>query len=213
MALNARKHTVPAPADATITRAMIFETFGNSIRDVVPVANATERAQLVTDLTAKGQAPSASRPLVVYRNDARGLHRIEYTFDGSVWIPASGVLEFPSKTVADSWGTANGGLLTAGDECRIGGVGYIWGGTAWSMNSQTGTVTAPALNAGATGALPAVTFPIPFPRAPFVILRDTGGRKTDWGGTVSTTGFQRNVLNISDGAAASEPMQWAAFLI
>lgn len=131
MASNARKHTIPSGADQSITRATIFEAFGNSIRDIVPVANATERAQLVTALTGKGQGPSTDRPLFVFRNDAPGLHRVEYTENGTLWLPFSGVQTFATKAAADSFGTANGGLLSVGDEARINGVIYRWSGTVW----------------------------------------------------------------------------------
>lgn len=128
---NARKHVIPAGADQSITRETIFAAFGNSIRDVIPVANATERGQIVDALVAKGQGPTAARPLVTLRADAPGLHRIEYSSNGTVWLSASGVLTFASKAAADSFGTANGGLLSVGDECRVGSARYTWSGTAW----------------------------------------------------------------------------------
>lgn len=131
MASNARKHVVPAGPDSAVTRATIFETFGNSIRDVVPVANTTGRTQLVGDLTAAGEAPSATKPLYVYRADAPGLHRTEVTIDGSVWLPVDGVLQFADKAAADAWAIANGALLTAGDIARIGTITYMWTGSVW----------------------------------------------------------------------------------
>lgn len=130
---NARKHSIPAGTDQSITRATIFEDFANSIRDVVPVANTTERTQLVSALTAKGQAPAVGKPLLVHRADAPGLHRLEYTVDGTIWLPASGALTFASKAAADSFGTANGGLLSVDDEARVNGVIYRWSGTAWYL--------------------------------------------------------------------------------
>lgn len=138
---NARKHTIPAPADQSITRATIFNVFGNSIRDVVPVATATERGQLVSALTTAGEAPSATKPLVVLRADAPGLHRMEYTTNGTVWIPTTGVLQFASKAAADSFGTSNGGLLTVGDEARVGSAVYRWSGTAWRSANRTAVFT------------------------------------------------------------------------
>lgn len=128
---NARKHVIPSGADQSITRETIFEAFGNSIRDVVGVESATERAQLVTDLTAEGQGPTGSRPLVVHRSDAPGLHRIEYTVNGAVWLPASGDLQFASQAAADAFGTANGGLLSLGDRAVIAGKSFEWAGGAW----------------------------------------------------------------------------------
>lgn len=144
---NARKHVIPSGADQSINRATIFEAFGNSIRDVVPVANATERAQVVSALTTKGETPSASKPLVVLRADAPGLHRLEYTLDGTTWLPGSGTLFFATKSVADSFGTANGGLLSVGDECRVGSAKYTWDGTAW-LPYDTGWVTIGSLHSG-----------------------------------------------------------------
>lgn len=135
MAQNSRKHKIPAGTDLTISRSTIFEAFGNSIRDVVPVANATERSQLVSALTSAGEGPSSARPLVVLRGDARGLHRVEWTTDGSVWIPSTGRLTFASKADADSWGTSNGSYLTVGDVCQAGsGTNarrFRWSGSAW----------------------------------------------------------------------------------
>lgn len=128
---NARRHVIPAGADQSFTRATIFSAFGNSIRDIVPVATVTDRAALISDLTTAGQAPSATKPLVVYRADAPGMHRLEYTTNGTVWLPASGSLIFASKSAADSFGTSNSGLLSVGDECRVGALRYLWSGTAW----------------------------------------------------------------------------------
>lgn len=134
MATNARKQTIPAGSDTTISRDTIFKDFGNSIRDVVPVANTTERAQLVTDLTAEGEGPSGAKALVVHRADAPGLHRIESTTNGTVWIPASGELIFADKAAADSWATSNSSFLTTGDVARAGGAKYTWSGTAWVLD-------------------------------------------------------------------------------
>ena len=128
---NSRKHVIPLGAEASFTRATIFEQFGQSISDVVPVANVTDRAQVVADLVADGRGPSSTRPLVVIRADAPGLHRIEYTYDGSVFLPVSGVLSFSSLGGATSFATANGGLLSAGDVAMVGATRYEWSGTAW----------------------------------------------------------------------------------
>ncbi|WP_217183364.1 hypothetical protein [Streptomyces sp. AC495_CC817] len=152
---NARKHTIPLGTEQSFTRLTIFEAFGLSIRDVVPVANLTERAQLVTDLTAKGQEPSATKPLLVHRADAPGLHRIEYTTSatGAVWLPASGTLFFASKPNADSFATANSGLLSIGDECQVGATKYLWTGTKW-LATDTGWL-APTFQNSWVNATPA----------------------------------------------------------
>lgn len=128
---NARGHVTPDGLDVSVSRGTIFDAFGNSIRDIPSVANTTARAQLVSDLTDEGQAPSSTKPLYVYRADAPGLHRIEYTSDGSVWVPTSGVLRFSDNTARDSWTTSNAGLLSVGDRCLSNGVEFRWDGDSW----------------------------------------------------------------------------------
>lgn len=128
---NARGHTIPLGTEASFNRTTIFNSFGNSIRDVVPVANTTARTQLITNLTNAGQGPTAARPVYVYRADAPRMHGIECTINGTVWTPASGVLSFASKGDADSWATSNGSYLTTGDLCRVGVREYRWSGSAW----------------------------------------------------------------------------------
>lgn len=149
---NARKHAIPSPGDTSVSRATIFEAFANSIRDVVPVANTTERAQLVAALTAVGQGPTTSNPVYVFRADAPGMDRIECSTDGSVWIPASGRLTFASKSAADTWATANGALLTAGDKARVGEDEYRWSGIAWVL-WDSGWRTASSGIAAGTGTI------------------------------------------------------------
>lgn len=138
---NARKHTIPAGSDKSFNRATIFEAFGNSIHDVIPVTNATERAQLVSALSAKGAGPTASTPLIVIRADAPGMSRAEWSADGTTWIPLSGVLTFPNKTAADTFGASSGGLLATGDEAMIGGVRHRWSGTLWYQPVVAGRVS------------------------------------------------------------------------
>lgn len=128
---NSRKHVIPLGSEASFTRATIFKQFGQSINDVVPVANAAERAQVVADLTADGRGPTSARPLVVIRADARGLHRMEYTYDGTVWLPGSGELAFATEPEAASWAMSNGGLVATGDSAVIAGVRAQWTGTKW----------------------------------------------------------------------------------
>jgi len=180
---NARKHVIPAGGEQSISRLTVFESFGLSINDVVPVANTTERAQVVSALTAKGRGPSATRPLVVHRADAPGLHRIEYTINGTVWIPTSGVLDFATKAAADSFGTANGGLLLVGDRARVGGVMYRWTGTKWGQIATavaSGVVVCPASGGGGVSPifwsdLIDVTFPPDtFTVAPQVTVQTIG---------------------------------------
>lgn len=126
---NARGHIIPLGSEASFTREVFYTQFGLSINDIRPVANATARDQFVTDMVAAGLGPSSSHPLFVMRADAPGLHRIEYTIDGTVWVPASGRLQFSSLTAANSWATANPSLLTTGDVAMIAGKEYRWVGS------------------------------------------------------------------------------------
>lgn len=153
MVQNARKHTVPAGNETSVSRATFFETALESISDVVPVANTTERAQLVAELIDANVGPTAARPLVVLRGDARGLHKIEYTENGTVWLSGSGVLEFPTLTARNTWTLSNSGLLTPSDLCVVAGVQYVWSGTAWSKSvtrAQTARVRKGGVQTGIT---------------------------------------------------------------
>ena len=137
---NARRHTIPKGDEASFTRDVIFSSFGLSINDIIPVANATERAMVIDDLVEKGAGPTAARPVFVARGDAPGLHRVEYTQDGSVWLPVSGVLRFTTKEAADAFGTSSPGRLSVGDRCFAGGVEYRWAGSAgWRLPIARGT--------------------------------------------------------------------------
>ena len=92
MATDKRKHLAPA-AGETPKRQSIND-LSHSINDIVPVANTTERAQLVADLTALGTqfAPSATKPLYVHRQDAGTGRNLEVTIDGTTWrtVPSYG---------------------------------------------------------------------------------------------------------------------------
>lgn len=84
MVTNARGQTVMAGTGEPVTRARINGIL-DDVMDVRPVASATARAQLVSDLVAAGQGPSPSRPLYVDRADAPALAHIERTQDGTTW--------------------------------------------------------------------------------------------------------------------------------
>ncbi|MDR6691488.1 hypothetical protein J2X55_002411 [Microbacterium sp. 1154] len=128
MATDVKKHSTIAAGEAPKRDALAKALL--SISDVVPTANATEQAQIV-DALAGGDFPvSAARPLATTRGDARPLHQIEVS-RGGVFVPTSGVLSFATKTAADNWASANGSLLSPGDQCVIGAGQYLWDGTAW----------------------------------------------------------------------------------
>jgi hypothetical protein len=75
---NARKHQVPAAGDAP-SRAGIAGPF-ETINDIVPVADTTDRANVATAI-----GPTASRPLYVHRADAPVGQELEVTEDGTTW--------------------------------------------------------------------------------------------------------------------------------
>lgn len=130
---NARGHKMPLGTETSITRATIFEEFGESIRDIATVATVTARTALVAALAAAGETVSATRPLTVLRLDAPGLSRIEYSVDGTVFVPANGMLTFASTTAMGTWTASNSALLSTGDSAIIGVDVYVWNGTAWTL--------------------------------------------------------------------------------
>lgn len=129
MATDAKKHTTLAPGEVPSRAAIAAALF--SIDDIIPVANGTEANQVGAAVAAAGQT-LASNPVFVSRADARGLHRIEYSYDGTVWLPFSGILTFASKSAADTWATSNSSYLTVGDMAQVGATRYLWTGTKWA---------------------------------------------------------------------------------
>lgn len=115
--IDARKHDAPAAAETP--RRQAINDLSLSIRDVIPVANTTERAQLVSNLTAAGQAPSVSNPLYVHRADARPGLALEYTENGTTWVSVSresqgGVRAMAANTLASGATTSTGGTVVLG---------------------------------------------------------------------------------------------------
>lgn len=98
--IDLRKHTAPAAAE--VPRRQALNDLSMSINDVVPVANATERAQLVTDLTAAGYGPTAARPLFVYQADQPVWTATKVTRDGTNWksVLAGRLSAHTARTVA-----------------------------------------------------------------------------------------------------------------
>lgn len=82
MATNPRGQTTLG--GTPVTRASI-EALLLQVNDIRPVANVTQRAQLVADLNAAGIGPAPSRPLYVDRADAPAGAWVERTTDGTNW--------------------------------------------------------------------------------------------------------------------------------
>lgn len=143
MSIDTKKHTSIAPGEVPSRAGLAAAIL--SINDVVPVANATEQAQIATAL---GGAPVlGTTPLTTARADAAGLHRIEIGY-GATFVPASGVLHFTTDTARDSWTTSYSSLLVAGDVCVSNGRTGFWNGSQWVQD--TGWI-----NVGSGGSAPA----------------------------------------------------------
>lgn len=84
MTTDIRKHQ--APAGGETPRRQVINDLSLSIRDPIPVANVTERAQLLAALPS-----STSAPLYVHRADAPAAARLEYSDDGATWRPVGAV--------------------------------------------------------------------------------------------------------------------------
>ncbi|WP_295837402.1 hypothetical protein [uncultured Microbacterium sp.] len=139
MSVDAKKHQTVAAGEAPKRGALAAAIL--SINDAVPVANVTEQKQIATALK-DGGADLAKTPLTTMRADAPALHRLEYTYDGDVFLPASGVLHFATESAANTWGQANSALLSVGDRCYVGSTAYVWQGTKWRLTTVATTYRA-----------------------------------------------------------------------
>lgn len=129
MAIDAKKHTTIAPGENPTRAALAAALL--SINDAIPVANTTERAQVVSALNALSLGPTSTRPVSFMRGDAPGLHRLEYTYDGTAFLTASGTLTFADLTAANAWAASNSGLLSQGDIALVGGIEHVYTGTTY----------------------------------------------------------------------------------
>lgn len=123
MATDLRGHTVPGPLE-TPRRAALTD-LSLSIRDIVYVANATARAQLVTDLTTAGHGPSTSNPLYVHRGDAASGRELEVTTDGTTWRAVVG--DDSGWQPLATFGTVGGSTNTTWRTRRIGPAVHVKG--------------------------------------------------------------------------------------
>lgn len=160
MATDARNHTVPAATDHP-SRATLL-TLALGIRDVVPVANTTARAAVVSAMTAAGVSVSTSNPLYVHRADARPDSAIEVTTDGTTWQAitlTSGLTAFtPALTASTtnptlgSGNTDQGQYETDGQWCR-GTADIIWGTTGLNVGVGSYFISLPVACAAAAAVV------------------------------------------------------------
>lgn len=193
MSTDVKKHTSIAPGEKPTRAGLAAAIF--SIDDIIPVANTTEATQVATAVAAAGQT-LASNPVTVSRTDARGLHRIEYSYDGSVWIPTSGVLSFTTKSAADSWASSNAGLLSSGDRCVVGTTEYRYRYGGWVPVDPLVAVTTSGGQSGITTATTITGLSVSLTLGGTAALRFTAG-VTHYA-TVTDTVL---ALSIMDGAS------------
>lgn len=136
MATDARNHTVPA-ASGHPARADIL-SLALGIRDLIPVANTTARAAVITAMASAGVSVSTSNPVFVYRADARPDSAIEVTTDGTTWktiVIGTGLQTFtPALTASGTNPTMGTGATAAGEYEQFGdyviGTGEIAAGSS-----------------------------------------------------------------------------------
>jgi hypothetical protein len=86
MTTDIRGHTVPVANDHPSRQGWVLGPL-LSVRDPIPVANATARAALIVALAALSPAivPSTANPVFIFRADAAPGSEIEYTTNGTSW--------------------------------------------------------------------------------------------------------------------------------
>ena len=103
--LDARRHSVPSGGDAPSRAGWVLGPL-LTVRDPIPVANATDRAQVLTDLAAAGIVPSASEPIFFFRADAGTGRELEYTTNGTTFHTViAGDTGWVAATYNASWNT------------------------------------------------------------------------------------------------------------
>lgn len=119
MITSDRKHLLLNP-DTDTPHSDRYNDMIESVNDIVPVANTTERATV-----AAAVSPTTSRPLVVARADAPANEMLEYTTDGTTWYPIrtagphfAATLASTSSVPSASWSTISLGteLVDTGGE-------------------------------------------------------------------------------------------------
>lgn len=150
--IDPRKHQAFGPEEQP-SRAG-FNALSLSINDFIPVANATEREQLVTSLNALGAGPSLTRPTLVFRADASPGRGFEFSTDGTTWA---------SLAPGQDTGPITTGVVFGSDWSAAAGSGW----SAFAYRIKDGYVTVNGLlakvswGAGETAlTLPAAAAPL-----------------------------------------------------
>lgn len=141
MAVSARKHTVPAEGETP--RFEAINELGASVNDFIPVANVTERAQVIANLTAAGAPPSTARPVFVWRADAPTAVPVEFTTDGTTWTALAAQQSADVTTFGSGW-TATNDTTHKPRVTRIGNRVFITGAVTRSTGSTGNLLTVPS---------------------------------------------------------------------
>lgn len=145
MATDLRGHTVPAgneaPARASLTALAL------SVRDPIPVANATARAQAITDLAAVGVTASTANPIFFFRGDAPPGARLEETTDGTTFrtyraggVTVSGTMigTYSGQALDTKYVTGTVDMNPSGDFIAMTAAEYGSGGIVWAEAHAAG---------------------------------------------------------------------------
>lgn len=115
------KMQVPEGGDSVAPLADLFEALANSARVPVPVANATEMAQVVSAASTAGFAASTTSPMFFYRTDDKRL----YVHDGASGQPVTPIAgKSPAAVLSGSVTLEHTGAGTEGATVNFPG-GYF----------------------------------------------------------------------------------------
>lgn len=118
--------TTDVPTGTTSASKASISSMVRAGRGIKPVADATARAQAVTDWpTATGAAISAANPVMVWRED---VERFEVSVDGTNWssLQASEDAGWVGLTLTNSW-TQVDATNTPAQYCKVNGFVYLRG--------------------------------------------------------------------------------------
>ena len=195
MATSVREHIVPAEGETPKWEAVRDGI--ESVNDIVPVANATARAQLLTDLTGLGQAPTAARPLYVRQGDTGDY----WLHNGTAWV-----LQGPARASYAASGSALGTIAVPASnipdvnarEIRKTGKANFF--TTTGFGNEYSIV---------------VTFDVPFPTALLYvnIMQIHTGSAVAYAGAVATDSASKTdfrVVYVGGSAATNRAFLWEA---
>lgn len=155
---DARGHSVPTSAEAPSRAGWVLAPL-LTVKDPIPVANATARAAKIVELAGLTPAivPSTSNPIFFFRADAGSGFELEYTTDGTTFrtVPA-----WADAAWAQVAATGTGGAPVAFNTGWSGYVGSPWDGV-WYLKRGGWATIAGAMTKGSAVASGDVAFTMP----------------------------------------------------